>query len=394
MSPHLKTVVVVGGGGAGAPAARQLSSTLDPTKHKLILITSRPHFTHLIGCIRAAVTPDDGFDEQVIMTYEQLLVNKNGLILVAEVKAIADHGEKGGTVTLADGQVIPWDILVLAPGSRWEGPIAVPTTKAETKMWFAEWQTKFRRANDILLVGGGAVAIEFAGEIKDLNPNKKVTIVHSHERLLNKTYPNKFRNDVQQRLLKRGVTLILGDVVPESMLTRSRVVTRNGITLTPDLIVSPLEGKSSWGQRSDPGQQIPCRGPHPRTELLTSAFGHSVLTPAGHARIRRTFQLQEHPRIFACGDIADLAEQRQLGKYNNHAAVVAKNVLSLLNGEPAREEYKGSPEVIVLTIGKHGGAAYLGLLWGLTFGARFAVLTKSKELLVPMMRGNLGLSKK
>ncbi|KAG6878815.1 hypothetical protein C0992_007470 [Termitomyces sp. T32_za158] len=329
----MKTVVVVGGGGAGAPTVRQLSAVLDPLRHKIILITSRPHFTHLIGCIRAAVTREGGFDELIIMPYDQLLGNSNGQILIAEVKAIAEHGSRGGTVTLANNEVIHWDVLVLAPGSRWEGPIAVPTTYRETKIWFAHWQAKFRRAKEILLVGGGAVACEFAGEIKDLDPDKKVTIVHCHERLLNKTYPNKFRDDVQQRVIALGVTLILGDVVPEAALTSRKVVTRNGITLTPDLIV-------------------PCRGPHPNTGLLVSAFGHRVLTPSGHVRIFRTFQLPEHPHIFACGDIADLKEQRQIEKYQSHAAVVAKNVLSLLKCQPAQENYKGRPEIFLLSLGK------------------------------------------
>ncbi|KAG5337181.1 hypothetical protein C0989_010362 [Termitomyces sp. Mn162] len=313
-SAYMKTVVVVGGGGAGAPTVRQLSATLDPSRHKLILITSRPHFTHLIGCIRASVTSEGRFDEQVIMPYDALLTNRKGSIIIGEVKAIEEYGSRGGgIVTLTNGEVIYWDVLVLAPGSRWEGPIAVPATHKEAKMWFARWQMKFRRARDVLLVGGGAVACEFAGEIKDLDPDKKVTIVHSHERLLNKTYPNKFRNDVQQRLLSRGVTLILGDVVPETALTSKRVVTRNGITLTPDLI---------------------------------------VLTPSGHVRILRTFQLPEHRHIFACGDIADLKEQRQIEKYPHHATVVAKNVLSLLNGEPALEIYKGRHEIILLSLGK------------------------------------------
>ncbi|KAG6849626.1 hypothetical protein H0H93_006835 [Arthromyces matolae] len=323
-------------------------------------VDAEPHFTHLIGCIRAAVTPEGGFDEQVIMPYDQLLTHNNGVIITGEVKAIEEHGQDGGNVTLTDGTVIQWDVLVLAPGSRWEGPIALPTTAVESKRWFAQWQMKFRRSNDILLVGGGAVACEFAGEIKDLDPTKQVTIVHSQERIMNKTYPNRFRNDVQQRLLALGVTLILGDVVPESALHNTsgkKVVTRNGIVLTPDLI--------------------------------------KVLTPAGHARIHRTFQLVDHPRIFACGDIADLKEQRQIGKYGAHAVVVAKNVLSLLNGGDAREKYKGHPEIMVLTLGKDGGAAYAGYAWGLTFGDKFVAHFKARELLVPMIREKyLGLSKR
>ncbi|KAF8068703.1 hypothetical protein FPV67DRAFT_1561581 [Lyophyllum atratum] len=369
-----QNVVVVGGGGAGAPTARQLSTTLDPTKYNLIVITARPYFMHLPGCVRAAVTPEGDFHEQVFMPYDKLLVNGNGTFVTGEVTSIADEGEKGGYVTLADGQQIRYSVLVLAPGSHWEGPLALPDTKSETSQQFKGWHAKFEKANDILLVGGGAVAIEYAGEIKDLNPAKKVTIVHGNSQLLNDAYPEKYRKDIERRLKARGVELVLGDIVPEDAQTgdEKTITTRNGKILSPDLIV-------------------PCRGGRPNVAFITASLGADILATSGYVKIDATFQLPAHPRIFAAGDIADLKEQKQVGKYGGHASIIAANVLSILSGQKATQAYKGSSEMIIITIGKNGGAAYFGVLWGLMFGDWVSSLIKSKNLLTPLVRKGLGL---
>ncbi|KAG6807668.1 hypothetical protein H0H93_001257, partial [Arthromyces matolae] len=183
------------------------------------------------------------------------------------------------------------------------------------------WQAKFADAQDVLLVGGGAIAIEFAGEIKDLDSSKTVTIVHSDNLLLNKAYPDKFRKNVEKSLRARGVNLLLGDFVANDALTSTSIVTRNGKTLTPDLV-------------------IPCRGPRPNTSFISASLGPDTLSPAGHVKIHKTFQLLNHPRIFACGDIADLDEQRQIGKYAGHVDVIVKNVVALFNDQPIKTLYK------------------------------------------------------
>ncbi|KAF5381264.1 hypothetical protein D9615_008414 [Tricholomella constricta] len=349
-SDNRQNVVVVGGGGAGAPTARQLSTTLDPTKYNLIIVTARPYFLHLPGSIRATVTPEGDFHEQVTMPYDKLFVNGNGTIVTGEVTSIADEGEGGGYVE--------W---------RADPP--------ETSQWFKDWNAKFEKADDILLVGGGAVAIEFAGEIKDLNPAKKVTIVHGNDRILNDAYPEKFRKDVERRLRLRGVELVLGDIVPEAAAANSvekPITTRNGKVLTPDLV-------------------IPCRGSRPNTAFIAASLGADVLAPSGFVPVEPTFQIPGHPRIFAAGDIADLKEQKQVAKYGGHASVIAANILSVLDGQKAVQSYKGASEMIVLTIGKNGGAAFFGVLWGLMFGDWVSSLIKSKTLLTPLVRKGLGL---
>ncbi|KAG6804695.1 hypothetical protein H0H93_007273, partial [Arthromyces matolae] len=98
--------------------------------------------------IRAAVTPEGAFDEQTIMPFDKLLVNGNGSIIHAEVTSISEESEKGGSVTLSNGDTIHWDALVLATGSTWEGPLDIPHSKTDALEWFKGWQAKFADAQD------------------------------------------------------------------------------------------------------------------------------------------------------------------------------------------------------------------------------------------------------
>lgn len=69
---------------------------------------------------------------------------------------------------------------------------------------------------------------------------KKVTLVHSEKQLLNDVYPDKWRQDIERRVRKRNIDLILGDRLdsfPEPGAVG--VTTRNGKQLRDaDLIVS------------------------------------------------------------------------------------------------------------------------------------------------------------
>jgi apoptosis-inducing factor 2 len=40
---------------------------------------------------------------------------------------------------------------------------------------------------------------------------------------------------------------------------------------------------------------------------------------------------------------------------------------------------------------QQGGAAYIGMLWGIILGPWFARMVKGKDLLIPMGRKNAGL---
>ncbi len=152
-----KSVVVVGGGPAGATITRILSSKLNPTTTSLTLVTARPFAVHLPACIRMTTTAEGKLEDQVLIPYDSLLVKNNGIIKVARVTSIELGKDATGTVILSTGERVDYDFLVLAPGSEWEGPLAFPDDRAAVLEHISSWRRKFENANGIILAGGGAV---------------------------------------------------------------------------------------------------------------------------------------------------------------------------------------------------------------------------------------------
>lgn len=168
----MPNVVVVGAGGFGAPVAHGLSAKLDSSKHTLTVITSRPYFTHYPALLRVLVTSDRQLEDDSLLGYDKLFQNGTGSIKVGTVTGItkAPNG-KSGTVELASGESVPWDVLVLTPGSLWEAGLSLPEgDKSAAVSWFDSWAEKFKQANSYALVGAGAVGIELAGELRDVYP--------------------------------------------------------------------------------------------------------------------------------------------------------------------------------------------------------------------------------
>jgi len=189
---------------------------------------------------------------------------------------------------------------------------------------------------------------------------------------MNDAYPDKWRKDVVRRVRDRGIELVLGDYVDDMDTSSGFITTRKGHKIPADLV-------------------IPTRGGRPNTSFVTT-LSQDVLTPEGRVKVKPTLQLTNHPRIFAAGDVIDWVEQKQLAKTYGHADTVVTNVLSLLAQKDPVALYKGSWEMIVVTLGKSRGATYIGILWGFTFGDRVSSLLKSSHLMIGLARSGMGYS--
>jgi NADH dehydrogenase FAD-containing subunit len=154
-----KNVVVVGAGYTGIHLIQKLSAKLDHSKYNLIFITPRPYFLHMVAAIRMVVTSEGKLEDRNVIPLDRTPANGNGKMVVGKVVSISDEGEKGSHVTLDNGEAVEYSILILASGSIWEGPLAVPDGKQELDQWVNEWRSKFEKAEDILLVGGGTVGV-------------------------------------------------------------------------------------------------------------------------------------------------------------------------------------------------------------------------------------------
>ncbi|EIN04058.1 FAD/NAD(P)-binding domain-containing protein [Punctularia strigosozonata HHB-11173 SS5] len=373
MPTDKQRIVVVGGGGAGSLLARSLSSKIDITKQSLTLVTARPFNVYLPGQCRTTVSDQGSLEKKTLFPYDRLFHNGKGTIRIATAKAIERNASTvGGAVVLEGGESIGYDVLVLAPGSVWEGPLAYPNDPEGVESHLSIWRTNFAESTHIVLAGGGAVGIEFAGEIKDIWPHKKVTIVHGNSALLNDTYPAKYRALLERQLLARGVEILYNDFVEEIPLPGpASITTRRGMQFDDALIV-------------------PTRGGRPNTDFIRSCLPN-LLNDTGQIRVRPTLQTLDYPDIFAIGDCTDWNEQKQIGKYYSHVSVCAANVIGYLRQVKTMKVYKGSYEMIVITNGQNGGASYFGILWGFIFGNWVSKVLKSKHLLIGLSRRNVGL---
>ncbi|RXW20583.1 hypothetical protein EST38_g5269 [Candolleomyces aberdarensis] len=349
----VKNIVIVGGGGGGVILAKDLASKIDASKNRIILITSSHRFVHLPSTLRAVTTSEGQLENESFMEYGTNFLRGKGEVKHATVTSFT--AGTPGQVKLSTGETVDYEVLVLATGNKWTGPIAIPaTSQEEVKKHLDSWRAKIEKAKSIVLVGGGIVGVELSGEIAHFHKGKPITIVHSEELPLNPVYPDKVRRKVLSGLQKHGISFVGKDRVENFTPSEDgQVTTKNGKVINADLVES---------------------------------LGADALTASKHVRVLPTLQIPNHSNIFAIGDIIDWQEQKQAAKVHTHAGVVAKNVLSLLNGRPTSAEYKGSPEMAIITLGPTDGVAYLGILWGIVLGSWFSVMVKSKTLMISMSK--------
>lgn len=138
-----------------------LSAKLDASNFSLTLVTARPMAVHWIGCIRTTTSEEGHLEDSVLLPFDKLFITRNGTLKVGRVASINDRKESGGggELVLTSGETVPYDVLVLAPGSTRYGPLDFPDGKEETLEHINSWRKKFKEAASIVLAGGGPVGL-------------------------------------------------------------------------------------------------------------------------------------------------------------------------------------------------------------------------------------------
>ena len=250
-SPARPAVVVIGGGYAGISVAKQLDDIAS-----VVLVEPKDAFVHNVAALRALVDPS--WLPRIYLPYSGLL---------SHGRVVADRAVKvdATRVSLASGEELPADYIVLATGSSYPFPAKSDldrTVDAHEKTLGTH--EALAAAARVLLVGAGAVGIELAGEIKAVWPSKQVTLVDMADEVLGGPFRADLKAELRRQLEELGVQVLLGSPLRTAPPTEPgelrtfTVTTQAGREVIADL----------WFRcyGVDPGQRLPGRragrGPH------------------------------------------------------------------------------------------------------------------------------------
>ncbi|BAJ30250.1 MULTISPECIES: FAD-dependent oxidoreductase [Kitasatospora] len=327
-----RTVAVVGGGYGGAAVAKALESEAD-----VVLIDPRDSFVNVAGSLRAVTRPD--WAGNVFFPFETLLTKGRA------IRDTAVSVDANG-VTLASGEHVPADYIVLATGSDYAYP-ANPTsdTAAGAIEDFRRSHAELVDAERILILGAGPVGLELAGEIKEVWPDKQVTVVDPAARLL-PGFEAAVVEDLDNQLAALGVEVRLGTGLTAEPSTEPGVAGEFTVTTTAGDSITADVWYRAFGTTTNSGYLADGK--------LTAR------NERGQVPVTENLHVKGYTTVYAIGDLTDIAENKMAGFAMQHAEVVAKNIIAQLKGEPPTETYRplGFP-MILLPLGSKGGVGQL-----------------------------------
>ncbi|MFE9746628.1 FAD-dependent oxidoreductase [Saccharothrix saharensis] len=244
-------------------------------------------------------------------------------------------------VTVASGERIAADHVVLATGSGYPYPAKTDTeSSAEALERLHATHKELADAPRVLIVGAGPVGLELSGEIKAVWPDKRVTVVDPAGELVPGFEPG-LREALHGQLDALGVDVRLGTALTEE----PPIGPARGGTFTVGTTGGPITA-DIWFR---------CHGARVNGGFLGDALA-AALTPQGRVRVTEALTVEGHERVYAVGDITDLAEAKMAGYALQHAEVVARNIVARERGERPAATYRPSPvPSILLPLGPEAG---------------------------------------
>lgn len=329
-----KHVVIIGGGYGGMDLAAKLKELQIPFS----LIDPKEYFYHHVAALRGVLESD--YLPKIAIDFKKTFEDS----FVQGTVASVDFENK--KVTLESGESIQYTDLVFAVGSKGPFPGAPAHNKAEDQ--FEECKSygkEIEKASKVVIVGGGAVGCEMAGEISDIYPDKSVTLIHSRDFLVTNGFGAKFQSNVQGILSYKGVTVILEDKVSNlgslevGKCMAQTVTTEKGQSIEADIVIK-------------------CTGLGPNRGLTEKVFTSDQFDEMRRLKVDAMLQIQGMSNVYAIGDCCDTKEEKMAAHAGTHAYTVSNNLVRELQGKE-KLPYKPAFTGMLLTIGKTYGAGIM-----------------------------------
>lgn len=344
-----KNILILGGGFAGARMAQELTKS---GFSNVTLVDRKDYFEVTYSTLRTLAEPKMG--ERARLKYSDFI---NSEFRQGNVTELAEH-----SVKLNDGTELNFDIAVVATGSSYRSfPVAKSADAISIEDRAREMAAEHQRlaaAQNVLILGGGAVGVELAGEIADHSPEKAVTIAEAGDRLLGTLKPKASRI-AERQLSSLGVNI----------LTNTRLSPEDPEYREADIVYM-------------------CVGLVPNTELMQAKYA-SKLDLSGRVIVDDQLRMVGSENIYAIGDCANIPTVKFGYVADAQGLLLARNFAALAGGKPTKP-YKPQAVMSLVPIGREQG------LIQLPFGVqtwRFMVNMKQKDMFISRQFGGLGVKR-
>eukprot|EP00467_Chlorarachnion_reptans_P013189 CAMPEP_0114490508 /NCGR_PEP_ID=MMETSP0109-20121206/2481_1 /TAXON_ID=29199 /ORGANISM="Chlorarachnion reptans, Strain CCCM449" /LENGTH=432 /DNA_ID=CAMNT_0001667133 /DNA_START=161 /DNA_END=1459 /DNA_ORIENTATION=+ len=335
-------VLIIGGGFGGIEVAKLLDKD---AAFNVVIIDRKNYFLHNMALLRAAVV--DKWEQKCVIPYSKLL--KYGSVVQGEVVSIAKDGKS--VKVHGEEKEITCDYMVVGTGSSYAfpGKIAeVDSKKVAPK--YEELRKVVAGATEITVIGGGAVGLELIGEIAHYAPEKKITLIHGGETLLNRTELSAKMKEKSLAAVQKfpNVKVLLGQRVDFKELG-------NQLKESPaSFVAGKREITTSKGEKVSTDLVFMCTG----AKLNTAAFKENLPTnEEGRIKVNEYLQIEGCDTAFAVGDCADYEPKfAYVAKFQ--APTVNKNIRAL-EAKKKLTKHKKSPALTLLSLGPKCGTSQL-----------------------------------
>ncbi|KAH8928286.1 FAD/NAD(P)-binding domain-containing protein [Atractiella rhizophila] len=381
-SESSKTVAVLGAAYAGFRAAHTLQCNLPPD-WRVVVLERNTHFNHVYVFPR--LIAQQGHEHKAFIPFSALFdvrgfiagggaepsilpfssgvpssPNPNHKLIHSKVESISLPNNTIKYQLLESGKegFLKYDYLVYALGSQLPQPINTwaaggTGVKKESVAWMKRMGDLVKNANapdkdsDVLVIGGGALGVQFASDIKDLYPQKRVILVHSRPHLLNRFNPWMHEHG-KKALEDMGIEVITGERVIAEEDDHHTYQTTSGRKITTALVLK-------------------CTGQTPETSFLPEETLDPITREAYVTRSLQLAQktgdgqLEEYGKgnVFVVGDSAQAFGARKAGNTAFfQAQLAASNIARLIYNQsnPTNlqrlENYIAPPLRIKVSLGR------------------------------------------
>lgn len=391
-----RNIIVLGASSAGLQATHYIMKHIMPAlkqskqeaKYHVYLINPSSKWWYRVASPRVAASTSRMSTEKILFDINAGLkqYSKDDITFV-EGTAIG-LSEQNRTVTYRRNQAsgeetLPYHALIVATGSRTYHQAFSMSADAQTTLDSIKYTNeKVRTAKDIVIVGGGPTAVEFAGEVAEQRNGKpgffskvsrkvNITLITSADQLLPALRPAIGRA-AESKLKALGVEIIYKQRVVDTQTAGDRTV----LTLAK-------------GDKLEADLYVPAYGVEPNSSFLPPHLldeKNYLLTNPSTLRVDAA-----GPRVYAFGDIASYS-RNSIVDMMNAAPVVFTNLkrdLLAYNAMLPDEKPKGKDRVYVrsdkemqiVPIGSGGG---VGAVMGWKVPSFFVWMLKGRDYMVGM----------